>query len=131
MLLAACDGGGSPEPGPSPSPTRTPTGSPVTDDDASCPPIPGLTEQLVTIALRASAPLPDGGRIAMAEWKGDSVTLQVVRKTEGCPADAYELDLPRGGGATVRGVKIDVVSVNGPGAGGSVPTVQLRIGPPD
>jgi hypothetical protein len=98
--------------------------------DESCPPIPDSGVGLVTLPLRDSARLPDGGRIGFAEWKGDVVVIEVVRATPGCPTDAAGLDLRQGGGGTVRGVQVDVVAVTGPGVGGSVPTVQLRFGPP-
>lgn len=124
-LAAGCDTGGTgtPEPGPT-----TTTGSAVPTED-TCPPPAGLTARLETIMLRNSVRLPDGGRVTMAEWTGDSVVLEVVRATEGCPAEPARLELAEGGRATVRGVSIDVVTVTAPGAGGSVPSVQVRIGP--
>ena len=128
-LAAGCSGDGTPDPVPSPSPTRVATESPVTDD---CPPITGA-QQTVTIPRGATAPLPDGGSIRVAEVTpasgGTAAQVLLTRKVAGCPTDSVQLDFAEAGGGTVHGVKVDVVSVNT--GGGMPPTVQVRFGPPD
>lgn len=130
-LLAGCGGDSQPDPVPSPSPTSTPTGDPVTDE-SRCTPITAAP-QVVTVPLSATAPLPDGGAVRVAEVTPKSgsddasVVLEVVRKVPGCPADAFRLDLLEGAGASVRGVQVDVIAVTS--GGGMPPAVQLRIGP--